>query len=385
MASNEAVLVMAWENTVAHKCGSPPHDYLSLLLSSFITIGLIASYLPQHWRIFSSKTSEGISPWFLLLGATSSASSLLNVLSLQWHVIRCCQSWGMGGCLENALGILQIFFQWLCFNIVLILFLIYYPISKKHIHVIPIDPANATAINRTHYRKSLFNRMKSNFWPSTAVSSISQSSSFSSSSSDFEPDQLPSGIIVRQSSLALSPSYRVALLIGVVTLVHLILSTIITFILLLTLTTYSDGPIEDEPHDDHRGSRAVRLWATFLGVLSTILAMIQYLPQIFHTAKARLVGSLSILMMCIQTPGSFVFVYSLAIRPGVNWTTWGVYLVTGILQGMLLVMCVVWKIRQKQHGIDDYGNDLRDSNLVANVAIRNRDEARPLLSGQMDG
>ena len=33
-------------------------------------------------------------------------------------------------------------------------------------------------------------------------------------------------------------------------------------------------------------------------------------------------------MMCIQTPGSFVFVYSLLVRPGVNWTAWGVYLVS---------------------------------------------------------
>lgn len=33
-------------------------------------------------------------------------------------------------------------------------------------------------------------------------------------------------------------------------------------------------------------------------------------------------------MMCIQTPGSFVFVYSLIVRPGVNWTAWTVYLIS---------------------------------------------------------
>jgi hypothetical protein len=98
-------------------------------------------------------------------------------------------------------------------------------------------------------------------------------------------------------------------------------------------------------------------------------------------------------MMIIQTPGSFLFVYSLATRPGLNWTTWIVYFVTvcpaspplepllperkkkkkkltcclpsfplffpqGILQGALLVLCVCWKIRQQANGIDDWGRPL---------------------------
>ena len=70
----------------------------------------------QHYRIIRNKTSEGISPWYLLLGSTSAASSLLNILVLQWHVLRCCSHWGFGGCLENVLGILQIGLQWLSFN-----------------------------------------------------------------------------------------------------------------------------------------------------------------------------------------------------------------------------------------------------------------------------
>lgn len=43
--------------------------------------------------------------------------------------------------------------------------------------------------------------------------------------------------------------------------------------------------------------------------------------------------------MCIQTPGSFVWAGSLAARLGAGgWSAWGVYLVTGCLQGSLLVM-----------------------------------------------
>src|SRR2546421_189216 len=55
-------------------------------------------------------------------------------------------------------------------------------------------------------------------------------------------------------------------------------------------------------------------------------------------------------MMLMQTPGSFLFVYSLAIRPGTNWTSWIVFLVTGCLQGTLLIMCIVFHFRARRLG-----------------------------------
>ncbi len=63
-------------------------------------------------------------------------------------------------------------------------------------------------------------------------------------------------------------------------------------------------------------SHSTRLtwWATFLGVSSTLLAAFQYLPQIVHTYRHKLVGALSIPMMCIQTPGAILMVTSIAIR-----------------------------------------------------------------------
>jgi hypothetical protein len=70
---------------------TPHHSTLEASLSLFLCFGLIISYLPQILRIFIKKTSLGFSPYFLFLGATSSASSFLNVVSLQWAVISCCQ------------------------------------------------------------------------------------------------------------------------------------------------------------------------------------------------------------------------------------------------------------------------------------------------------
>lgn len=89
-------------------------------------------------------------------------------------------------------------------------------------------------------------------------------------------------------------------------------------------------------------------WAIVLGITATILATIQYLPQIWMTWHLGHVGSLSIPMMLMQTPGSFVWSASLAARYGVSgWSSWGVFLVTGCLQGCLLVMGIYFEVQAR--------------------------------------
>ena len=81
-------------------------------------------------------------------------------------------------------------------------------------------------------------------------------------------------------------------------------------------------------------------------------------------------------MMCIQTPGSFVWVGSLAARFGwEGWSTWGIFLVTGVLQGFLLIMAIGfevkdWRKRRREgnegendgdgHAVDEDGNEVNE-------------------------
>lgn len=95
----------------------------------------------------------------------------------------------------------------------------------------------------------------------------------------------------------LVPNFRISALVAFVTS------------LLLAGSSYKDS------------STQLDLWATFLGVTSTFLAAFQYLPQIVHTYHHKLVGALSIGMMLIQTPGAILMVTSIALRPGTNWTS----------------------------------------------------------------
>lgn len=104
-------------------------------------------------------------------------------------------------------------------------------------------------------------------------------------------------------------------------------------------------------------------WANFLGIVGTILASIQYIPQIFTTWRLKQVLSLSIPMMLIQTPGSFVWAYSLADRLGPGgWSAWGLYLITGSLQGCLLVMAITFWHKDREHAKQASLDDEQDAN-----------------------
>uniref|UniRef100_UPI001ABA2FAD PQ-loop repeat-containing protein n=1 Tax=Aetokthonos hydrillicola TaxID=1550245 RepID=UPI001ABA2FAD len=144
------------------------------------------------------------------------------------------------------------------------------------------------------------------------------------------------------------------------------LSCFITFVTFLLLGTTPTSP----------PSETVEFWITFLGVVSALLCAGQYAPQLAHTYRMKLVGALSIPMMCIQSPGAVLMVLSIALRPGTNWTSadtrayflyntdfrghadWITFALAGVMQGSLLVMCIMWKFRQNRLQIDDFGHSL---------------------------
>ena len=119
------------------------------------------------------------------------------------------------------------------------------------------------------------------------------------------------------------PSWRTAITVAGICLIHGLLVLVISAAFALGAPSHLGG------------------WANFLGITSAALAAIQYIPQIWTTYQLKHAGSLSILMMCIQTPGGFLFAGSLAARLGwQGWSSWGVYVLTAVMQGILLVMAI---------------------------------------------
>lgn len=93
--------------------------------------------------------------------------------------------------------------------------------------------------------------------------------------------------------------------------------------------------------------------ANVFGILSTVLASLQYFPQIYTIYKLKHPGSLSITMMCMQTPGGFVWAVSLMLNPGAIWSSWLPYLTAAVLQGVLLLLCMYYYKRYPDKMAED--------------------------------
>lgn len=121
------------------------------------------------------------------------------------------------------------------------------------------------------------------------------------------------------------PKWQTALMVATVVLLHMLLTIVLSAVFALIFPSFLGS------------------WAIFNGVLAAGLAAIQYIPQIKMTYHLKHVGSLSIPMMCIQTPGGFLFAASLGVRLGwAGWSTWGIFLLTAIMQGILLSMALYY-------------------------------------------
>lgn len=137
-----------------------------------------------------------------------------------------------------------------------------------------------------------------------------------------------------------APGWRTAVTVGLLCVFHGLIVIILTGVFVIALPGH------------------LTLWANFLGVMATILATVQYIPQIWTTYHLKHVGSLSIPMMCIQTPGGYLFAASLAARLGwEGWSTWAIYLLTATMQGAVLFMGVYYELASRRHDNLNSGTD----------------------------
>jgi uncharacterized protein with PQ loop repeat len=225
----------------------------------------------------------------MLIGAVSSTSALINIVLLQWGVFRCCRQQDAFWCFERSLGMLQSSIPWLCFMIVYVHFFLWALMGRSAQFVVYFP-------RMMRYRAH----------PATRARQMTR-------------------------------RWRRAVGVGIAIIVHFILTTIVSAVVLAVF---------GEPN----GSNATEIWADILGLISTLFAFIQFMPQIYTTWKSKTVGALSIPTMAIQAPGSFVFAYTLATKPGSNITMWLTYVCSGTLQAALMVLCIVLQYRERRNG-----------------------------------
>lgn len=248
----------------------------NLIVSIIIVIGMLISYLPQHYRIISRGTSEGISPYFILLGVTSATSGFANILTLPQsrQDVACCQVLDTFHCMAGLLGIAQLGVQWICFAFILVLFLVFFRFNAAAVET--PEPEDDETVHEEQ------------------------------------------------------PRWQTAITVASLCLFHGLLVVILTAVFAAVFPDYLSG------------------WANSLGLMAALLAGFQYIPQIWTTYRLKHVGSLSIPMMCIQTPGGLLFAASLFARLGWGgWSSWGIYLLTALMQGILLYLAILYEIRRQ--------------------------------------
>lgn len=82
-----------------------------------------------------------------------------------------------------------------------------------------------------------------------------------------------------------------------------------------------------------------------LGYLCTFVVIWQWSPQIVRVYLDKSSGNLSIVMVAIFTPASFLIGLHLLLLSNQNYTTCISYFVSGIQQLILLILCVYYSIK----------------------------------------
>lgn len=239
-------------------------NWFAVTLAAFLVIGIVASYLPQHYKILSNKSSAGISPWWVLLGGLSSIAAIANILTLPTSRadMACCKELSGGACAAALLGVAQIGLQWTCFMIMSVL------------------------LNCTVYCLSSLSLIL----PSVLLYIV-----FFPATADDVEDMTSSTASITKTHPA---NRRDPLIVGAAIFLSLFTVALISVVLVFSY-----------PHHTQN-------WANVLGTISGSLAAVQYLPQIWFTYRLGDVGNLSVLTLAIQAPGAFVFALSLYLRVG---------------------------------------------------------------------
>ncbi|KAL0228397.1 hypothetical protein RCL1_004540 [Eukaryota sp. TZLM3-RCL] len=84
-----------------------------------------------------------------------------------------------------------------------------------------------------------------------------------------------------------------------------------------------------------------------VGLLSSIVNLWQWIPQIVTTYKRKGSGALSIIMIAVQAPGSALMLIFLILSKA-SFTTWASYFTSATQQLILLYLLVFYTIRRKR-------------------------------------
>lgn len=251
-----------------------------------LTVGTFGSFVPQMWSLLVEKNLDGLAALSWALNYLSNMNTLINAFILQFVYIQCCHELSTLKCIGNLVPLLQLAMPAISTFIIFMLTSMY-------------------ANRLTEPQKIREQELQANKRKSLA--------------SYFE--------FVFESNSFVRPLFIVSLFIT--------FGCVVAGVLLMVFLGVT--------------ARATVLYADVVGIMAVLFLMVMYVPQLYTTFKVKHTGTLSVLTLMIQCPGSLAVVYFDFFQNHMSWTTWAPYLVSAVQQFVLIIMCFYYKKNTKQY------------------------------------
>ncbi|KAN0035491.1 hypothetical protein ACTA71_004763 [Dictyostelium dimigraforme] len=348
-----------------------------VVLGILLTVGIVISFLPQIFVMIFRKNVDGLSVIMCWLNYVNCMGTFVNVLFLNWFVFECCSWMNPWTCFRNLLPVTQLAPPFLCSLVIFILYVVYRPKPTTNIgdiqnsdEVSKINPdnppVNYTNPNSNNSINNSNNNNNNNNDENMTISlntddvinienkeNNGNNNNCAPSSSGVCGNESPNSTTSSQSSVGLSPRVDRPLIKTNKK------SPVEEFILkmdwysqpffwgsiFLSLVLFGIGVGIVYSYGSE--SKVLVHYSFACGIFALVLVFIQWIPQIYTTWVTDEIGSLSLVSVCIQAPGSFLVVF-FQIEAKQNWSTWVPYLATGIQMIILICICVYYIIRDKK-------------------------------------
>lgn len=270
---------------------------VALWFGVLIAIGVWISWLPQQVQFLRSKSTFGVSYWWILLTQAANWAPFIIGLYTNWDLFRCCSYLDFWDCQKTLVTMWQLGISTFSVTCIFILYVMYYdpigPTVIKYLRENPLEEVHISdkvRLNAANYKD-----------------------------------------VTRKAKFI-----KFILSVGFMVLVFV--SIVIGYFIM-----YVTDPQSSE----------LKVYTIFLSVIGVLSVVVQFTPQIYITYKLKTSGNLSLVMLIIQTPGTWVWLFYMVVVDPQDWTVWLSSFVAGSQVSVLLAQVIYYDFcfNRKKKGV----------------------------------
>ena len=283
--------------TITSKCENPDGDTANNIIMGVLAVMTFVTFIPMMWSLYRSKTSRGVSLLMMFLINITNYSNTIGVGLQNWQSMICCrQSWDTVTCMEG----LNPFFL----------------IAANIIGSIPVYYLLVYYFEESDIS---FERDLEHGSQKSDISAITDSTYISQNLISRQDDSNP---VTKQRAVCSLIAFHVYVIVTVG---------------LSAIFLWKSGVHSNE----------VTYYADVMNIASGVTMAISWIPQIITTFRMKDIGSLSMLTILLQGPGSAVVCVTMLLN-GQNFTSIAPFAACFVCLSILLVLCIKYEYIDKR-------------------------------------